>query len=143
MPNKPPRKLPAAKPVPATERQKRGARLDKIAAFRVGISAESRAAAWLIARGFRILARRWRSPLGEIDIVAARRHLLIFVEVKARASLDEAAESVTPRQKQRIAAAAEVWLAQNPLPAIRDIRFDAILVAPGKLPRHVPAAFES
>jgi putative endonuclease len=123
-----------AKPVAAPARQ---------AAFRVGISAESRAAAWLIARGFRILARRWRSPLGEIDIIAARRHLLIFVEVKARASLDEAAESVTPRQKQRIAAAAEIWLAQFPQPAIRDIRFDAILVAPGKLPRHIPAAFES
>ena len=121
----------------------RAARPEKIAAFRVGISAESRAAAWLVAHGFRILARRWKSPLGEIDIIAARRHLLIFVEVKARASLDEAAESVTPRQKQRIAAAAELWLAHYPQPTIRDIRFDAILVAPGKLPRHIPAAFES
>jgi putative endonuclease len=119
------------------------ARPEKVAAFRVGISAESRAAAWLIAHGFRILARRWKSPLGEIDIVAARRHLLIFVEVKARATVDDAAEAVTPRQKQRIAAAAELWLAQHPQPTIRDMRFDAILVAPGKLPRHIPAAFES
>jgi putative endonuclease len=47
------------------------------------------------------------------------------------------------RQKRRIAAAADVWLADNPLPEIRDIRFDAILVAPGKLPRHIPAAFET
>ncbi len=132
-----------AKPVTAPQRQKRDARPEKIAAFRVGISAESRAAAWLVAHGFRILARRWKSPLGEIDIIAARRHLLIFVEVKARANLDEAAESVTPRQKQRIAAAAELWLAHNPQPTIRDMRFDAILVAPGKLPRHIPAAFES
>jgi len=137
-----PRK-PAAKPVTASMRQKQEARPEKIAAFRVGISAESRAAAWLIAHGFRILARRWKSPLGEIDIIAARRHLLIFVEVKARASLDEAAEAVTLRQKQRIAAAAELWLAHYPRPAIRDIRFDAILVAPGKLPRHIPAAFEA
>jgi putative endonuclease len=75
-----------AKPAPRPERQ---------AAFRVGISAESRAAALLIAKGFRILARRWRSPLGEIDIVARRRTLLVFAEVKARASLDEAAESVS------------------------------------------------
>ena len=82
--------------------------------FGLGISAESRAAAWLIAHGYRILARRWKSPLGEIDIIAARRHLLIFVEVKARATLDDAAESVTERQKQRIAAAAEIWLAANP-----------------------------
>jgi putative endonuclease len=63
--------------------------------------------------------------------------------VKARATLDEAAESLTERQKQRIAAATEIWLAVNPVPAIRDIRFDAILVAPGRLPRHIPAAFET
>ena len=66
-----------------------------------------------------------------------------FREVKARAKLDDAAEAVTERQKQRIAAAAEIWLAANPMPAIRDMRFDAILVAPGKLTRHVPAAFET
>jgi len=131
-----------ASPVTA-QRQKRTPRPERVAAFRVGISAESRAAAWLVAHGFRILARRWKCRLGEIDIVAARRHLLVFVEVKARASLDEAAEAVTPRQKQRIAAAAEAWLAAFPQPTIRDMRFDAILVAPGKLPRHIPAAFES
>jgi putative endonuclease len=118
-------------------------RPEKIAAFGLGISAESRAAAWLIAHGYRILARRFRSPMGEIDIIAARRYTLIFVEVKARATLDEAAEAVTDRQKQRIAAAAEIWLANNPMPAIRDMRFDAILVAPGKLPRHIPSAFEA
>ncbi len=118
-------------------------RPEKVAAFGLGISAESRAAAWLIGHGYRILARRFRSPMGEIDIIAARRYTLIFVEVKARATLDEAAESITPRQKQRIAAAAEIWLANNPVPAIRDMRFDAILVAPGKLPRHIPGAFES
>lgn len=128
--DEPPRTL---KAVPHPERQ---------AAFRVGISAESRATAFLIAKGFRILARRWRSPLGEIDIVARRRQLLVFAEVKARASLDEAAESINARQRRRIAAAAEIWLAANPDDMIRDIRFDAILVAPGKIPRHIPAAFE-
>jgi putative endonuclease len=70
-------------------------------AFRTGISAESRAAAFLIAKGFRILARRWKSPVGEIDIVARRRSLLIFVEVKARPNLDDAAWSVTERQRAR------------------------------------------
>jgi putative endonuclease len=82
-------------------------------AFRTGISAESRAAAFLIAKGFRILARRWRSPVGEIDIIARRRSLLVFVEVKARDRLDDAAWSVTDRQRLRIAAAAEAWLARN------------------------------
>jgi putative endonuclease len=112
-------------------------------AFRLGLSAESRAAAFLIAKGFRILARRWRSPAGEIDIVARRRTLLIFVEVKARATLDGAAESVTDRQKLRIAAAAEAWLASHPDDPVHDVRFDAVLVAPGSIPRHVAAAFEA
>ena len=123
----------SARREPSPERQ---------AAFRVGISAESRAAAFLIAKGFRILARRWRSPLGEIDIVARRRRLLVFAEVKARQTIDEAAESVNVRQRRRIAAAAEIWLAANPDDSIRDIRFDAILVVPGKIPQHIPAAFD-
>ena len=76
------------KPAPKPERQ---------AAFRAGLSAESRAAILLVAKEFRILARRWRSLLGEIDIVARRRQLLVFAEVKAHASLDEAAESVNER----------------------------------------------
>ena len=122
--------------------EKREPRPERQAAFRVGISAESRAAALLVAKGFRILARRWRSPLGEIDIVARRRRLLVFVEVKARPTIDEAAESVNVRQRRRIAAAAEIWLAANPDDSIRDIRFDAILVAPGKIPQHIPAAFD-
>jgi putative endonuclease len=113
------------------------------AAFRLGLSAESRAAAYLIARGFRILARRWRSPVGEIDIIARRRHLLVFVEVKVRATVDAAAESVTPRQRARIAAAAEAFLAHFEDPRVTDIRFDAVLIAPGKLPRHIPGAFEA
>ena len=112
-------------------------------AFRTGISAESRAAAFLIAKGFRILARRWRSPVGEIDIIARRRALLIFVEVKARDQLDDAAWSVTDRQRLRIASAAEAWLARYAHDRIRDIRFDAVLIAPGRLPRHIPSAFDT
>jgi putative endonuclease len=125
------------------EELRKGPRPERQVAFRTGISAESRAAAFLIAKGFRILARRWRSPLGEIDIIARRRTLLIFVEVKARENLDDAAWSVTERQRQRIAAAAEVWLAHNPDACIRDIRFDAMLVAPGRIPRHITAAFDA
>jgi putative endonuclease len=93
---------PRARPV------REGPRPSRQVAFRLGISAESRAAAFLIAKGFRILARRWRSPVGEIDIIARRRELLIFVEVKARDRIDDAAWSVTDRQRGRIAAAAEV-----------------------------------
>jgi len=123
-----------AKPEPRPER---------VAAFRVGISAESRAAAFLIAKGYRILARRFRTPVGEIDIVAGRRNTLAFVEVKARSTLDGAAESITGRNKQRIVAAAEYWLSQHPDDVTRDMRFDAVLVAPGKVPRHIAGAFDA
>ncbi len=120
-----------------------GPRPERQIAFRTGISAESRAAAFLIAKGFRILARRWRSPVGEIDIIARRRSLLVFVEVKARERLDDAAWSVTERQRRRIIAAAEAWLAQHADDRIRDIRLDVMLVAPGRIPHHIPAAFDA
>ncbi|HWV43920.1 YraN family protein [Pseudorhodoplanes sp.] len=113
------------------------------AAFKFGLSAESRAAALLLAKGFRIAARRFRCPAGEIDIVARRGSLLVFVEVKARAVLDDAAWSVTERQKRRIASAAAAWLAANPDDATCDMRFDAVLVAPRALPQHIPGAFET
>ncbi len=120
-----------------------GARPDRIAAFRLGLSAESRAAMFLIAKGYRIVARRWKTPFGEIDIVARRGSALVFVEVKARERADEAAEAVTARGKQRIVAAAELWLAHNPPDAHRDIRFDVMLVTPGKIPRHIANAFDA
>jgi putative endonuclease len=112
------------------------------AAFRLGVSAENRAALLLAAKGYRTLAKRWKTPVGEIDLVVKRGGLIVFVEVKARAGLDAAAEAVLPRQKKRIIAAAEAWLAAHPEHAGYDMRFDAILVAPGKLPRHIEAAFE-
>ena len=129
--------------VPKAAPLKGAPRPERQLAFRLGISAESRAAAFLIAKGFRILARRWKSPVGEIDVVARRRQLLVFVEVKARARIDDAAWSVTGRQRARIAAAAEAWLATYGDANILDIRFDAMLVAPGRIPRHIPAAFDA
>src|SRR5512143_2991156 len=101
----------------------------RVEAFRTGLSAESRAAALLMAKGYRILAKRFRTPYGEIDIVARRRNLLAFVEVKARASLDDAAYAVTPRQQARIIEAAQAWLAGHPEHAQSEFRFDAMLVA--------------
>jgi putative endonuclease len=112
-------------------------------AFRFGLSAESRAAAFLVAKGYRILARRFRTPQGEIDIVAMRRGVLVFVEVKARDSFDAAAEAISKRQQNRIIAAALLWLAGHPEDAMRDMRFDVILVVPGRLPRHLQAAFDA
>jgi putative endonuclease len=115
----------------------------RIAAFRTGISAEARAAAWLMAKGYRILAKRFRTPYGEIDLVARRRNLIVFVEVKARPSLDDAAYAVTVRQQARIIAAAQGWLMAHPEHAEFDMRFDAVLIAPRCLPRHLLAAFDA
>ena len=115
----------------------------RVAAFQTGISAESRACVYLIAKGYRILARRFRTPYGEIDVVARRRNLLAFVEVKARATLDDAAYSVTPQQQQRIVAAAQAWLMAHPEHATFEMRFDVVLIAPKHLPRHLMAAFDA
>ena len=68
---------------------------------------------------------------------------MAFVEVKARASLDEAAYAVTPRQQGRIVNAAQAWLIAHPEHAEFELRFDAILIAPRRLPRHVIAAFDA
>jgi putative endonuclease len=115
----------------------------RIAAFRAGLSAEARAAAFLMAKGYRILAKRFRTPYGEIDIVARKRNLLAFVEVKARANLDDAAYAVTPRQQARIIDAAQAWLMAHPEHANFELRFDAMLIAPRRLPRHLLAAFDA
>src|ERR1700709_2593894 len=115
----------------------------RVAAFRTGLSAESRAAAFMMAKGYRILAKRFRTSYGEIDIVARRRNLLAFIEVKARASLDEAAYAVTPRNQRRIIDAAQAWLMTHPEHADFEMRFDVILIAPRHLPRHLLAAFDA
>jgi putative endonuclease len=131
-PERPQTKPPPALPDPA-----------RLAAFRYGLSAETRAALLLLARGFWISARRFKTPVGEIDIVARRRKTLVFVEVEARAHYDNAAEAVTARQQRRIIAAARYWLASHPGDTMRNIRFDVVLVVPGRFPRHLPAAFDA
>src|SRR5687768_15646529 len=68
---------------------------ERVAAFRTGLSAESRAAAFLMAKGYRILAKRFRTPYGEIDLVAKKRNLIAFLDVTARDQLEEAANAVT------------------------------------------------
>ena len=116
---------------------------ERVAAFRTGLSAETRAAAYLMAKGYRILAKRFKTPYGEIDLVARKRNLIAFIEVKARARLDDAAYALTPRQQARIIDAAQAWLMAHPEHAEFDLRFDTILIAPRRLPRHVLAAFDA
>ncbi|MEX0921441.1 MAG: YraN family protein [Rhodovibrionaceae bacterium] len=111
------------------------------AAERLGHSAEAKALWWLRLKGYRLVARRFRCPAGEIDLIVRRGRLLAFVEVKARAAEAAAAESIGPRQQQRILRAAEAFLQRRPELAALDQRFDAVFVAPGRRPRHQPDAW--
>jgi putative endonuclease len=129
--------------LPPPDKAEKPASPVRVAAFRTGLSAEARAAAYLMAKGYRILAKRFRSPYGEIDIVARKRNLLAFIEVKARASLDDAAYAVTSRQQARIINTAQAWLMAHPEHAEFELRFDAMLIAPRHLPRHLLAAFDA
>ena len=110
-------------------------------AERHGHVAEAAAAALLLAKGYRILARRYKTPLGEIDLIMRRGGLVAFVEVKARPSRALALEAVGAASERRIVAAADLWLAKHPDAAGLDLRYDLVLVAPWRLPRHLPDAF--
>ncbi len=88
-------------------------------------------------KGYRILANRLRTPMGEIDIVARRGQTIAVVEVKARADWDAANEAVNARQRGRLARAAHVYLAANPQYAGYVLRFDVMLVTPWSWPRHL------
>ncbi len=110
-------------------------------AERLGHLAEAKAAMLLRLKGYRILARRWKSPAGEIDLIARRASAIAFVEVKARSSADDALASVGPHQRRRIVSAARHWLGANPDAADCDCRFDIVLVTPYQWPQHIANAF--
>ena len=110
-------------------------------AFRRGHLAEYAAALFLIAKGYRVLAIRHRTKLGEIDIIARKRDLVICAEVKARRSEESAVFAVTGTSQQRIRAASDLWLARQRDAGRLSIRYDIIAVLPWRLPRHLPDAF--
>lgn len=107
-----------------------------------GVVAELVAAALLLLKGYRIVDRRHRDRAGEIDLIAVRGRRIAFVEVKFRRSLDLATASITGVQSGRVAAAAERWVWRHPRYHGHEIGLDAILVAPGRLPRHVVNALQ-
>ncbi|MDX2257752.1 MAG: YraN family protein [Hyphomicrobiaceae bacterium] len=106
--------------------------------YATGRTAEIVAAGRLMLAGYRILARRVRTPLGEIDLIARRGARLAFVEVKARATLAEAEAALTPRQGERMRRAADLWLARRPHLQSCERVFDAVVVLPRSWPLHLP-----
>lgn len=118
---------------------------DRQAAQRRGRWAETVCVWHLRLRGWRILARGFTSGrgsgAGEVDIVARRGGVIAFIEVKARADRGAAAAAVAVRQQRRIVRGAEAFLARRPDLAGLAVRFDAMLVAPGRLPYHLNDAW--
>lgn len=117
-------------------------RTDRRRRYRTGLAAETTAAVWLRAKGYRVLGRRVRTSAGEIDLVVTRGRRISFIEVKARRS-PEAAEAALPaRQRQRVKRASAIWLQQHPRYQDREITFDVVFVFPifafpWRMPRHL------
>ena len=113
-------------------RSERGTR-----ARRSGRRAEIFCVLWLMAKGYRILGFRLRTPLGEIDILASKGRILAVVEVKRRTTLEAAVQAISWTQRQRLRRAAQAIAGRRPDLAGAAIRLDLIALAPGRPPRHI------
>ncbi len=110
--------------------------MSRRAAERDGRKAETLAAWWLRLKGWRIIAMRARTPVGEVDLIARRGRTLAFIEVKARATAAEADLALDDFRLRRVARAAEALAARHARPG-DIIRIDAVFIVPGRWPRHV------
>jgi putative endonuclease len=109
--------------------------------YRRGVDAEAAACRALVRDGWSVLAQRLRTEAGEIDIVAARPDLLAIIEVKARATLADAAMALGARQRARLLSAAEIVLAEHPEWARAGMRFDLMVVDAAGTVRRIADAF--
>lgn len=112
-------------------------------AYTRGRRGEQIAAWWLRLCGYRVVARGFRCPVGEVDLIARRGGVLAIVEVKRRDSLTAAGEAVRLRQQRRVRRAAEHFLQRRPDLARLQLRFDAVLLAPRRLPHHLKDAWNA
>lgn len=118
------------------------ARSKKIRAYRRGNRGEWLASLALMAKGYRIVARNYRTKLGEIDLVARRGDLIAIVEVKARPTLAAAMDAIGGRSAHRIEGAADMWLSRQKDFARLSVRFDLVAVSPWRWPVHVENVFQ-
>lgn len=112
-------------------------------AERRGHWGEQLAAVYLMTKFYRLRQRRFKCPVGEIDLIASHFGTLVFIEVKTRAKAEDLDTALQAVNQRRIHKAAQYYLAKNPRLAQRDARFDVIFLAPGRWPRHVRNAFQS
>ncbi|MCZ7484409.1 YraN family protein [Rhizobium rhizogenes] len=110
-------------------------------AERRGRTAEYWAALYLLVKGYRILAIRYRTRLGEIDLIARKRDVVAIIEVKARSSGLGAVDAVGFHSQQRIRAAADLWLSRRGDAGRFSLRFDIVAILPRRLPQHFIDAF--
>ncbi|MEZ0169454.1 YraN family protein [Microvirga sp. TS319] len=110
--------------------------------FLRGHRAEWIALLFLLAKGYRPLARRYSAAGGEIDLIMMRGDTIAFVEVKARGSMDDALSAITATKRRRFSRAALAWLARHPHAQGKTWRADAVFIAPGRWPQHRVSAFE-
>lgn len=115
---------------------------DRMKAHRRGHRGEWLAAAALMAKGFRIVARRYKTKLGEIDLIARRGDLVLIVEVKARPTLISAMEAIGRESERRIEGAADLWLGRQRDHGRLSLRFDMVAVLPWRWPVHVENVFQ-
>jgi putative endonuclease len=111
-------------------------------AHQLGHRSEMIAAWFLRLKGYKIMARRFKTKVGEVDIIARKRDLIIMVEVKARPSLKEAMDAISTSAMVRIENAGDVWLCQQHDFAKLSVRYDMIAVMPYQWPIHVPRIFD-
>jgi len=105
-----------------------------------GRRAELWANLYLRLKGYRILDKRFRAKVGEVDLIAKRGQTLVFVEVKARKTVDDALLSIAYKQRRRIEAASQAWVKKHQ-PSFRSLRFDIIAIVPRALPAHIRSAW--
>ncbi len=105
--------------------------------YRHGLFAEWAATFWLWCHGYRIRAWRFKTSVGEIDIIATRGRTLVFTEVKYRAQIDDAISAILPQSYARLRHAATLFIARYPRFQSYDMRFDLIAVAPPCFFKHL------
>ncbi len=106
-----------------------------------GVKAENTAALWLKFKGYKILERRYKTPVGEIDIIVRKRNVIAFIEVKARASKESALECLTPAMRERIERAALHYISRHNVEGLQ-LRFDLITMSPPFKIHHLDNAWQ-